>query len=80
MRRFPYLLKLRPTPNAYACALAAGYITLTARSCLPIAEELAQALHNLAVTRRSYGKSITKEEAAEAGARHFSIVSHVVVP
>ena len=57
----------------YACALAAGYISLKARSCLPIVEELTQALHNLAVTRRTDGKSIPKDEAVESGVLQSSV-------
>lgn len=66
---FPYLLWIRPPPSMYASALAAGYVTLKARSCLPVIEELFQACQNVAITHRSYGKAISKEEALEAGAQ-----------
>jgi hypothetical protein len=67
--RFPYLLRLKPSPNMYACGLAAGYITLKTRSCLPVVEELVQSCQNLILTRRSYGKAVSKEEAAESGVK-----------
>jgi hypothetical protein len=58
-----------PAPSVYACCLAAGYIALKARVCLPVFDELLQSLRSLLLGRRCHGTAVPPQEALEAGAQ-----------